>query len=371
MAIGVIKEIKKNEHRVAMNTGAVREAVHRGHEVNVQAGAGMGAAISDADFEKAGASILSSAEAVFDSSDLIVHVKEPQASEIALLRPHHTLFTYLHLAAYPAVATGLMESGCTAIAYETVALPDGQLPLLAPMSTIAGRMAIQAGAHHLEKAHGGRGVLMAGYPGVPGALVVIIGAGSVGAAAAEVAHGMGARVVVLDLNPNPLAELERQLPGVITVHSNREAIETWVHAADLVVGAVLVAGDKAPMIISEDDIKAMRPGSVVTDVAIDQGGCIETSHETTHSDPVYIVHDVVHYAVGNIPGAVPATSTHALSNATSRYVNALAGGLQAALNRMPELAGGIEVAGGKLTSSVVGHALNIESYDPREVLGLS
>lgn len=370
MPIGVIKEVKKNEHRVAMNTGAVREAVHRGHTVNIQQGAGLGAAITDADFIAAGGTILPSAEVVLRESDLIVHVKEPQAAEIEMLGPEHTLFTYLHLAAYPAVATGLMESGCTAIAYETVETADGHLPLLAPMSTIAGRMAVQAGAHHLEKAQGGRGVLMAGYPGVPGALVVVVGAGSVGTAAAEVAHGMGARVVVLDINPNRLGDLERRLPGLVTVHSNREAIETWVHQADLVVGAVLVAGDKAPTIITEDDIRAMRPGSVVADVAIDQGGCIETAHETTHSDPTYLVHDVVHYAVGNIPGAVPATSTHALSNATSRYVNELAGGLGTAIGRMPELVGGIEIVNGKLTSSVVGDALGIESYDPLAALGL-
>lgn len=370
MPIGVIKEIKNNEYRVAMTAGAVREAAHRGHTVNIQQEAGLGAAITDADFIAAGGTILPSAEAVLRESDLIVHVKEPQKREIEMLGPEHTLFTYLHLAAYPALATSLMESGCTAIAYETVETVDGHLPLLSPMSTIAGRLAVQAGAHHLEKAQGGRGVLMAGYPGVPGALVVVVGAGSVGTAAAEIAHGMGARVVVLDINPRRLADLEQHLPGIVTAHSNREAIETWVHQADLVVGAVLVTGDKAPMIITETDIRSMRPGSVVADVAIDQGGCIETAHETTHSDPTYLVHDIVHYAVGNIPGAVPATSTHALSNATSRYVNELAGSLGNAIKIMPELVGGIEIANGKLTSSVVGDVLGIESYDPLAALGI-
>ncbi len=357
MDIGVITEIKPHEARVAMNTGAVREARTRGHRVFVQAGAGAGAGIGDDQFAAAGATILPTAADVLEAATLLVHVKEPQPSELAMLRPDHVLFTYLHLAAYPAVADGLLASGCTAIAYETVALPDGRLPLLHPMSVIAGRLSVQAGAQLLTSPAGGKGVLMAGYPGVPGAQVVVLGCGSVGTAAIEVAVGLGAQVVAIDLDDRKLTAIEDRHPEVVTVHSNREAIERWVRPADLVVGAVLVAGDRAPVVVTADDIAAMGRGSVVVDVAIDQGGCIETSRETTHDDSTFVVDDVVHYAVGNMPGAVPATATHALSNATSGYVLALADGLVAATVRHPELIGGIEVVDGQITNESVAKAL--------------
>ena len=370
MDIGVVTEIKQHERRVAMDTGAVREATLRGHRVFVQAGAGDGAGIGDDRFRAAGAEILPTAAEVFDAATLLVHVKEPQPSEVAMLRPDHILFTYLHLAAYPTVADGLLSSGCTAIAYETVELPDGRLPLLAPMSVIAGRLAVQAGAHHLEAPHLGKGVLLAGYPGVPGAMVVVLGCGSVGTAAIDVAVGMGAHVVAIDLDDQKLTAVEERFPEVITVHSNREAIERWVHPADLVIGSVLVAGGRAPVVVTADDIAAMQKGSVVVDVAIDQGGCIATSHETTHADPVYLVDDVVHYAVGNMPGAVPRTSTHALSNATSGYVLALADGIPSALARRPELLGGVEVTAGVLTSAPVGAALGRPWSDAIAALAL-
>jgi alanine dehydrogenase len=307
---------------------------------------------------------------VFEGADMIVKVKEPQPSEIAMLQPRHVLFTYLHLAAYPEEAKGLIESGCTAIAYETVQLPSGSLPLLAPMSEIAGRMAVQAGAHHLERPKGGRGVLLGGVPGVPPANVTVLGAGMAGRNSAMIAAGMGAQVAVLDINVAPLRHLDELNWGrVTTVTSSVLAIEDHVAASDLVIGAVLIPGARAPIVVTEEMVAQMRPGSVVVDISIDQGGCIATARETTHSNPVYDVGGVVHYAVGNIPGAVPHTATYALTNATLPYVVALADGLPAAVQRHPELIGGINVAGGSVTNPAVAEYLGIEQVDARAAVG--
>ena len=296
---------------------------------------------------------------------MIVKVKEPQPAEIAMLGKHHLLFTYLHLAAYPQEAKGLLATGATAIAYETVQLENGTLPLLAPMSEIAGRMAAQAGAHFLERPRGGRGVLLGGVPGVSPGRVTVLGAGMAGRNAAMIAAGMGAEVFVLDLNIATLRHLdELRWPNVMTVKSSRLAIEQYVSSADLVVGAVLVPGARAPIVVTEDIVAAMRPGSVIVDISIDQGGCIATARETTHSNPVYTEHGVVHYAVGNIPGAVPNTATYALTNATLPYVVALADGTRAAVQRHPELVGGLNVVAGKVTNAAVADFLKVKLADP-------
>ncbi len=358
MDIGVVTEIKQNERRVAMTPAGVAEATRRGHTVNIQTGAGLGSSLSDQEFIDAGATMLPTADEVFKQSTLLVHVKEPQPEELARLREDHVLFTYLHLAAYPKVAEGLLASGCTSIAYETVAMENGFLPLLAPMSFIAGRLSVQAGAHHLEAPHGGRGTLLGGYPGVPSAKVTVLGAGSAGHNAVDVAVGMGAQVTVLDLDQTKLnAMSEHYGTRITTQYSSAKAVSDWTRDADLVVGAVLVAGGRAPVLVDEDHIKAMKPGAVVVDISIDQGGCFATSHETTHTDPTYVVHDVVHYAVGNIPGAVPHTSTWALTNATMNYVTALAGGLAGALDRYPELLGGVNTQNGAITNEPVAESL--------------
>jgi alanine dehydrogenase len=358
MIVGVPAETKVDERRVAITPAGVREVVAAGGAVVIQQGAGLGSGIADQKYAAAGARLVGGAPEVYAEAQLILHVKEPQPLDLELLRPHHLLFTYLHLAAYPEVGQALLRSGCTAIAYETVQLADGSLPLLAPMSRIAGRMAVQAGAHHLEAAHGGKGVLLGGIPGVARARITVLGAGSVGWNAIDVAVGMGARVAVLDVALPKLEAVEAFWGGrVETLHSSRQTVEQNVVDADLVVGAVLVAGDRAPVVVDEGMIEQMEPGSVVADVAIDQGGCIATSRETTHHDPTFVHHDVVHYCVGNMPGAVPRTSTFALTNATMRYVVALSGGLQAALERFPELAGGVNVAGGELTNPAVAHSL--------------
>lgn len=364
MDIGVVTEVKTNERRVAMTPAGVSEATRRGHTVNIQAAAGVGSSLSDVEFAEAGATILATAEEVVEKSTLLVHVKEPQPAELAMLREDHILFTYLHLAAYPSVAKGLKESGCTAIAYETVALESGFLPLLAPMSYIAGRLSVQAGAHHLEAPHGGRGTLLGGYPGVPSAKVTVLGAGSAGENAVEVAVGMGAQVTVLDLDQTKLNNMaERYGTRVTTQYSSAKAVTDWVTDADLVVGAVLVAGGRAPVLLSEDHIKQMKPGSVVVDISIDQGGCFATSRETSHADPTYVIDDVVHYAVGNIPGAVPHTSTWALTNTTMSYVTAIASGIETACTRFPELVGGINVKNGHITNAPVAESLG-EDYFP-------
>lgn len=369
MNIGVVKEIKPDERRVAVLPGAVADLVHRGHEVFIESGAGSGAGAPDAAFIEAGASLLDSAQDVFDRSTLIVHVKEPQASEIAMLRPDHILFTYLHLAAYPKVAEGLLDSGATAIAYETVVKED-TLPLLAPMSHIAGRLSTQVGAFYLMAPNGGMGTLLGGHAGVPQGRVVVIGAGAAGLNAADVAVGLGAQVTVLDVNVDALERVhERWGSRVVTDYSTRGSVQEWTAKADLVVGAVLVAGDRAPIVVDRGMLANMRQGAVMVDISIDQGGCFETSRETTHHEPTYVVDDIVHYAVGNIPGSVPHTSSRALSNATLPYVHALGAGITEALERRPELVGGVNVAAGSLTNDAVAHALGRDFVDPMTVLG--
>jgi alanine dehydrogenase len=368
--VGVPAEIKPDEYRVSMTPAGVRELTAGGHRVVVQKEAGRGSSFDDAAYVAVGAEILPTAADVFAAADLIVKVKEPQPSEIAMLEPGQVLFTYLHLAAYPAEAKGLVDCGATSIAYETVALANGSLPLLAPMSEIAGRMAVQAGAHHLERTHGGRGILLGGVPGVRPARVTVLGAGTSGSNAAKMAAGLGAEVVVMDINVDRLRHLDDLSWGrLITVHSSRHSVGEYVASSDLVVGAVLVAGARAPVLVTEEQVAAMRPGSVIVDIAIDQGGCIETARETTHHDPVYSIHGVLHYCVGNIPGAVPNSSTWALSNATLPYAVALAGGLPAAVASHPELLGGINVARGKVTHKAVAESLGLDYNDPAEVIG--
>lgn len=371
MNIGVIKEIKKDERRVAVLPGAVGDLVHRDHTVFVQSGAGLGAGAPDEAFSDAGARVLQTAGDVFESSQLIIHVKEPQAPEIDMLRPDHILFTYLHLAAYPKVAAGLLTSGATAIAYETVAV-NGGLPLLAPMSHIAGRLATQVGAFYLMAPNGGMGTLLGGHAGVPQGQVVVIGAGAAGMNAADVAIGLGARVTILDVNIDALEQVhERWGSRVVTDYSTRGSVSEWTAKADLVVGAVLVAGDRAPIVVDRPMLADMREGAVIVDISIDQGGCFETSRETTHHEPTYVVDGIVHYAVGNIPGSVPHTSSRALSNATLPYVHALAGGMANAILTKPELLGGVNVAGGELTNEAVAHSLDAAAADPLEKLGLT
>jgi alanine dehydrogenase len=360
--IGVPTEIKTDEYRVALTPIGVRELASRGHEVIVQAGAGSGSSIADEEFVAVGARLADTAEEVFATSDLILKVKEPQKVEIDRLSEGQTLFTYLHLAAYPEEAQGLLASGATAIAYETVQLASGALPLLAPMSEIAGRMAAQAGAHHLERPQGGRGVLIGGVAGVPPATVTVLGAGSAGTHAAMVASGMGANVTILDINVDRLRHLDELHWGrITTVRSSVYAVEEHIPRSDLVIGAVLVAGARAPVIVAADQVASMRPGSVVVDISIDQGGCIETARETSHADPTYRVGDVVHYAVGNIPGAVPNTSTYALTNATLPYVVALTKGHDAMVDRYPEMLGGYNVVAGKIVHEAVAESLGMEN----------
>ena len=371
MIVGVPREIKTEEYRVAMTPAGVRELVAHGHRVLVEKDAGEGSYIHDEDYEEVGATIVPGAADVFSDAAMIVKVKEPQPSEIEMLGPQHLLFTYLHLAAYPDEAKGLLESGATAIAYETVEMPDGSLPLLAPMSEVAGRMAAQAGANYLERPKGGRGVLLGGVPGVSAGKVTVLGAGMAGRNAAMIAAGMGAQVTVLDINVNPLRHLdELQWRNVKTVTSSKLAVEQFVADSDMVVGAVLIPGARAPVVVEEDLVREMRPGSVIVDISIDQGGCIATARETTHSDPVYKVHDVQHYAVGNIPGAVPNTATYALTNATLPYVVALADGVTDAVDRRPELLEGVNIAGGRVANQAVADFLGVDVADAREALGL-
>ncbi len=369
--VGIPTEIKNEEHRVAITPAGVRELTAGGHHVLIQTGAGSGSSISDDDFRAVGADIAADAEQVFTAADMILKVKEPQPGEIEMLHPGQVLFTYLHLAAYPAEAKGLLESGVTAIAYETVELPDGALPLLAPMSEIAGRMATQAGAHYLERPAGGRGLLIGGVAGVRPARVLILGAGNAGKNAASVAAGMGAEVIVLDLNVEKLRYLDEVYQGrIVTISSSLYAIDELVPTTDLLIGAVLVAGARAPVVVSREHVAAMKPGTVVVDISIDQGGCIATAIETTHADPIYMDGDVVHYAVGNIPGAVPNTSTYALTNATLPYTVSLAGGLEQALATHPELIPGVNVTGGVVTNEAVASFLDADFVTPLQALGL-
>ncbi|MBF0268165.1 MAG: alanine dehydrogenase [Alphaproteobacteria bacterium] len=365
MIVGVPKEIKTHEYRVGLVPGSVRELVHHGHDVLVQTGAGLGAGHEDQAFVDVGARILGTAHEVFAQAQLIVKVKEPQPQEIALLRAGQTLFTYLHLAPDPKQAKGLQDSKATAIAYETVTDAKGRLPLLAPMSEVAGRMAVQAGAHHLEKEQGGAGILLGGVPGVAPANVVVLGGGVVGSNAARMAIGLGARVTLLDRNLARLAELEDHFgASLTTIFATLDAVERHVLAADLVIGAVLLPGGAAPRLITRKMIGRMRPGSVLVDVAIDQGGCAETSRPTTHADPTYVVDGVVHYCVANMPGAVARTSAQALNNATLPFVLALADlGVKQALRQDAHLLAGLNVYDGMLTHEAVAKALGI-AYVP-------
>jgi alanine dehydrogenase len=371
MRIGVPKETKTHEYRAGLVPGSVRELVHHGHEVMVETGAGLGAGFPDEAYLQAGAAILPQASDVFSRAELVIKVKEPQAYEIALLRPGQTLFTYLHLAPDRAQTEGLMRSGVTAIAYETVTDSQGRLPLLAPMSEVAGRMAVQVGAHCLEKEQGGAGVLLGGVPGVPPGRVVVLGGGVVGSNAARMAIGLGARVTILDTHLPRLAELEDHFGAALTtVYATLDAIERNVARADLLIGAVLVPGAAAPRLVSRDMIRRMRPGSVAVDVAIDQGGCFETSRPTTHADPTYVEEGVVHYCVTNMPGAVARTSAQALNNATLPFALALAGkGVGRALAEDPHLMAGLNIHRGHVTHRAVALALGLEYVAAEEALG--
>jgi alanine dehydrogenase len=359
MRIGVPKEIKVLENRVGLTPESVREIVAHGHDVVVERDAGQGIGVSDDDYRRAGASVLATAADVFDAAEMIVKVKEPQSRERRMLKPGQVLFTYLHLAPDPEQASELIESGAICIAYETVTSATGGLPLLAPMSEVAGRMAVQAAAHYLEKAHGGKGILLGGVPGVDPGKVVVLGGGVVGTHAIHIALGMGAEVWVLDRSVDVLRRLWTQFGRPLnTVFSTRDAIERHVASADVVIGGVLVPGAEAPKLVTRDMIARMQPGSVVVDVAIDQGGCFETSHPTTHAEPTYVVDGVVHYCVANMPGGVPRTSTFALNNATLPYVLALATrGWKAALTGDVHLRNGLNVAAGKVTHRAVATAL--------------
>jgi alanine dehydrogenase len=363
MKIGVPKEIKVHEYRVGLVPAAVRELVAAGHEVLVERAAGSGVGFDDAAYEAVGARIAADARAVFAAADLVVKVKEPQLVECAMLRPGQVLFTYLHLAADRPQAEALMRSGAHAIAYETVTARDGSLPLLTPMSEVAGRMSVQVGATLLHKSAGGRGMLLGGVPGVAPAKVVILGGGVSGTAAAEIACGMRADVTVIDKSLPRLRELDGLFGGRLkTVFSTAASIETAVASADLLIGAVLVPGAAAPRLVTRAMIKAMRPGAVVVDIAIDQGGCIETSRPTTHADPTYVEEGVVHYCVTNMPGAVAQTSTLALNNATLPYVRALANdGFEVACGKDPGLAAGLNVSQGRIVHSAVAEALGLSS----------
>jgi alanine dehydrogenase len=370
MKIGVPTEVKTDEYRVAMTPAGVRELVDAGHEVSVQSGAGEGSSISDADYAAQGATILPDADAVFADATLIVKVKEPQSPEVARLRPHHTLFTYLHLAADEALTRGLMESGATCIAYETVEDARGRLPLLAPMSEVAGKIATQAGAFMLEKPLGGRGILLGGVPGVAAANVLVIGGGVVGMHAAFIALGMEATVYVFDRNIERLRELDIAFGGrADTCFATTLSIEERLPSADLVIGAVLVHGAKAPRVITRAQLGLMKHQAVLVDVSIDQGGCFETSRPTTHTNPTYEVDGITHYCVTNMPGAVPITSTYALTNATLPYVLQLASaGVHGAVADNPGLKLGVNVASGEITYAPVAQAMNLPYVDVDQVL---
>ena len=364
MKIGVAKEIKPDEYRVALTTAGVRELVSHGHEVVIETGAGLGSAMSDDDYRAAGASI-ADADAVWGESEMVLKVKEPLDGEWQRLSEGQVLFTYLHLAAAPELTRGLAETGVTAIAYETVETADHHLPLLAPMSEVAGRLAAQVGAYYLMKPFGGRGRLMGGVPGVLPAKVLVFGGGIVGYNSALIAQGMQSDVTIFERSVDRMRELDVSLGRTVLLQmSSRVAIEEALVAADLVIGAVLIPGAKAPHLVTRDMLKSMKPGSVLVDVAIDQGGCFETSRPTTHSDPTYVVDDVLHYCVANMPGAVPITSTWALTNVTLPYVEAIADkGLHRALAEDPALALGVNVAGGEVTCEPVAEAVGLR-YTP-------
>ena len=370
MLIGVPREIKSQEYRVGLTPASVRELTVHGHQVVVEHDAGAGINTADSAYQAAGASIAGNAEEIFERAEMIVKVKEPQAAERKRLKPGQILFTYLHLAPDAEQTRDLVASGAICIAYETVTAPGGGLPLLAPMSEVAGRMSIQAGAHNLEKTQGGMGILLGGVAGVPPATIVILGAGVVGSNAAQMAVGSGARVVVLDRNIDALRRIERLLGArAMTVYSNRDNVERHVLSADLVIGGVLIPGAAAPKLVSRQLVSAMKPGSVVVDVAIDQGGCVETSHPTTPAEPTFVVERVVHYCVANMPGGVPRTSTFALNNATLPYVQTLADqGYRRALEDHPHLRAGLNVCNGKITCRGVAEALHYPYHEPLQAL---
>ncbi len=372
MIVGLPKEIKPQEYRVAMTPAVVHELCVRKHRVLVEHNAGLGSGFEDQQYRDAGAEIVDSAEYVFEQSELIVKVKEPQAIERSRLDSGQTLFTYLHLAPDVPQTQELLKSGATCIAYETVTDSLGRLPLLAPMSEVAGRMSIQAGAHCLEKPRGGRGVLLGGVPGVEQGVVTILGGGVVGSSAVQMAVGLGAHVVVLDKNLDTLRRLDAQYGNRIqTVFSTRHALEEWVTAADLVVGAVLIPGAAAPKLVNRELLKKMKPGSAIVDVAIDQGGCFETSRPTTHDNPIFIEEEVVHYCVANMPGALARTATQALTNATLPFIIELADkGSKSALRDNPHLLQGLNVAAHCLTCPEVGVAQGIEAISPEDGLML-
>jgi alanine dehydrogenase len=365
VTVGVPTEIKADEYRVALTPAGVRELVERGHEVLVQAGAGAGSQISDDDYASQGARIVADADAVFAGAELIVKVKEPQPAEVARLTDAHTLFTYLHLAAHAELTRGLMDSGATCIAYETVEDARGRLPLLAPMSEVAGKIATQAGAFMLEKPLGGRGILLGGVPGVGAANVLVIGGGVVGMNAASIAIGMQASVFVADRNINRLRELDIAFGGrADTVYASTLAIDELLPAMDLVIGGVLIHGAKAPRVVRRDQLASMKPGAVLVDVSIDQGGCFETSRATTHSDPTYEVDGITHYCVTNMPGAVPVTSTFALTNATMPYVLNLADHGLGALHDDAGFMAGLNVRAGQVTYAPVAEAIGVDAAPP-------
>jgi alanine dehydrogenase len=371
MKIGVPKEIKNHEYRVGMTPESVAEAVHHGHTVLVERQAGAGIGASDEDYLRVGAAVVDSAEEVFATADMIVKVKEPQVKERALLREGQILFTYLHLAPDPEQTRDLVDCGAVCIAYETVTDKQGGLPLLKPMSQVAGRMSIQAGATALEKAHGGRGLLLGGVPGVAPAKVVIVGGGVVGFNAAQIAVGMHADVTILDRNPNVLERLENHFEASAkAVFATRASIAVYVIGADLVIGAVLVPGAAAPKLVSRAMLKDMHPGATLVDVSIDQGGCFETSKPTTHAEPTYIVDDIVHYCVANMPGAVARTSTYALNNVTLPYALEIAGkGWRKALMQDSHLLAGLNVCAGKVTYRAVADNLGYPYIAPKQILG--
>jgi alanine dehydrogenase len=368
MIVGVPKEIKDNEYRVAMTPGGAHQLAKLGHQVLVQAGAGAGSGFPDGRYEHGGATIVDTAAGAWEA-ELVVKVKEPQPEEYAFLRPDLTLFTYLHLAADEALTREMMARELTGIAYETVELPNGSLPLLTPMSEVSGRMAVQVGAHYMERENGGRGKLLSGVPGVRPADVVIIGAGVVGTNAAQVASGLGAQVFVIDIDLDRLRYLDEVMHGrLITLSSNPLTIAEAVRRADLLIGAVLIKGAKAPKLVTRDMVSTMAPGSVIVDVAVDQGGCIETTHPTTHSDPIYFVDGVLHYCVANMPGVVPRTSTYALGNATLPYMVKLAEmGVRDALREDDALARGVNTYRGVITYPGVAEAFDLE-YTPLDTL---
>jgi alanine dehydrogenase len=371
MLIGVPKEIKNNEYRVGLTPASVRELTSQGHQVLVQRGAGVAIGLTNEQYTAAGAQTVEAARDIFARAEMIVKVKEPQPQECAMLRAGQILYTYLHLAPDPQQTKALIESGAVCIAYETITGPGGGLPLLAPMSEVAGRMAVQAGAHYLEIAHGGRGLLLGGVPGVAPGHVAVIGAGVVGTNALQMAVGLGARVTVLDKNTDRLRQLDLVYGNrVSTVYSTAHSIEEAVLDADLVIGGVLVPGAAAPKLVTRSHISRMKKGAVVVDVAIDQGGCFETSHATTHAEPVYTVDGVVHYCVANMPGAVARTSTFALNNATIGHAIALAGkGWKAALKADPHLRSGLNVCEGRVTYEAVARDLGYPYTDPLTLLG--